>query len=440
MHKIRNQRPHQQLHECSVEDHAPPPALPAFLSYSYPQPKRNANLQHPPPPPTPHPPPPPKLTSPHSHSHSRRRLPISASQHEIEIDMVRNPQGVYTPKAKKVVILWDLDNKPPRGPPYEAAMSLKHLAHLLGHLVDISAYANRHAFLHLPEWVLQERRHRRRLDSLERSSPPADPYLCAVCGRKCRTHADLKKHFKQLHERERQKKLNRMGQLKGKKRQRYKERFVTGNVKFEEAARELIRPKAGYGLAAELRRAGVFVKMVEDKPQAADWAVKRQMQHSISRGIDWMVLVSDDKDFGEMVRRAREGDLRTLVVGDTDGGLGRYADLWLPWVDVENGEVREEDLFSRSPPDGDEDEDDGVFSVTRFDGKGSGGGDLDEVVDEIVGGEVGYNGVRISAFSEGEWDEDQQGIDNVGDIIRPSLLGKDLFWDCEDSEEEDDYF
>ena len=98
-------------------------------------------------------------------------------------------------------------------------------------------------------------------------------------------------------------------------------------------------PKVGYGLAAELRRAGVFVKTVEDKPQAADWALKRQMVHSMSRGIDWVFLVSDDSDFSEMLRRAREADLGTVVVGDWDRALGRHADLWVPWSGVENGEV-----------------------------------------------------------------------------------------------------
>lgn len=98
-------------------------------------------------------------------------------------------------------------------------------------------------------------------------------------------------------------------------------------------------PKVGYGLAAELRRAGVFVKTVQDKPQAADWALKRQMVHSMSRGIDWLFLVSDDSDFSEMLRRAREADLGTVVVGDWDRALGRHADLWVPWSGVENGEV-----------------------------------------------------------------------------------------------------
>ncbi|KAG1359059.1 hypothetical protein COCNU_08G005050 [Cocos nucifera] len=60
-----------------------------------------------------------------------------------------------------------------------------------------------------------------------------------------------------------------MRSLKGKKRQRYRERFIAGNRKYEEAARELLTPKTGYGLASELRRAGVFLPSVEDKAQAA---------------------------------------------------------------------------------------------------------------------------------------------------------------------------
>lgn len=114
---------------------------------------------------------------------------------------------------------------------------------------------------------------------------------------------------------------------------------MRGNHKYDDAARTLVVPKVGYGLAAELRRAGVFVKTVQDKPQAADWALKRQMVHSMSRGIDWLFLVSDDSDFSEMLRRAREADLGTVVVGDWDKALGRHADLWVPWSGVENGEV-----------------------------------------------------------------------------------------------------
>ncbi|KAI5393521.1 uncharacterized protein LOC127091240 [Lathyrus oleraceus] len=283
-------------------------------------------------------------------THTQCCINNNNSNNIIDIDMVKTKQGTYVPKQNKVVVLWDLDNKPPRGPPYDAALSLKTLAERFGELTDISAYANRHAFIHLPQWVRDERRQRKNLDVLERKGivNPSEPYLCSVCGRKCKTNVDLKKHFKQLHQRERQKKLNRLNSLKGKKRQKYKERFVSGDQKYNDAVREIVTPRVGYGLDSELRRAGVFVKTVEDKPQAADWALKKQMMHSMSRGIDWLLLVSDDSDFSEMLRKAREANLGTVVVGDVDRALGRHADLWVPWNAVENGEVVDMDLVTKS--------------------------------------------------------------------------------------------
>ncbi|PSR99794.1 Fez family zinc finger protein [Actinidia chinensis var. chinensis] len=348
-----------------------------------------------------------------------------------EIDMVRTTEGVYAPKPKKVVVLWDLDNKPPRGPPYLAALALRRVAERFGEVVDISAYANRHAFVHLPHWVIEERRERRRLDFLERKGAPApspEIYNCAVCGRKFRTNLDLKKHFRQLHERERQKKLNRMRSLKGKKRQRYKERFVSNNHKYMEAARDLITPKVGYGLASELKRAGVYVKTVEDKPQAADWALKKQMQHSLSRGIDWLFLVSDDSDFSEMLRRARESNLGTVVVGDWDRALGRHADLWVPWAGVENGEISDKDLRPRRRERGGfVKRGDGSFSVSGFDGEGGGEGNLDSVVDELVGLRTDFHSMEISTFSDGEAEEN-------GDYEEDG----DFLYDSEDEDSEDD--
>lgn len=327
---------------------------------------------------------------------------------------MKNRDGVFTAKQKKVVLLWDLDNKPPRGPPYSAAVALRDVAQRFGRLVDMSAYANRHAFTHLPSWVLNDRRERRRTDILERKGLvlPPEPYICGVCGRKCNTRLDLKKHFRQLHERERQKKLNRMRSLKGKKRQKYKERFISGNRKYQEAERELLTPKVGYGLASELRRAGVFVKTVEDKPQAADWTIKRQMEHSITQGIDWLLLVSDDSDFSGMLCRARESKMRTVVIGD-DGqrALGRYADIWVPWINVENGEVDDEMLRPSARVDefdGDfEEEEGGFFSLSHFDDEEDDESDMDSVVDEIVVTSSGFNRL-ISAFSEEDlyWDDD----------------------------------
>ncbi|KAG6484541.1 hypothetical protein ZIOFF_053060 [Zingiber officinale] len=251
------------------------------------------------------------------------------------------------------------------------------------------------------------------------SSPP-NPYTCGVCGRKCRTNLDLKKHFRQLHQRERQKKLDRMRSLKGKKRQRYRERYIAGNYKYEEAARSLLAPKTGYSLASELRRAGVFVKTVEDKPQAADWALKRQMQHSMSRGIDWLFLVSDDSDFSDMVRRAREADLRTVVVGDGRTALGCQADILVPWLRVENGEVGEEQLlqsgwnttFSEMDDYDDfSDNDQGSFSSSSFYEDEM--PDLDLIVDEIVIGNSRLGTLGSSAFSE-EVVEDGEGFQIFG--------------------------
>lgn len=328
-----------------------------------------------------------------------------------------------------MIILWDLDNKPPRGPPYNAAIALKTVASHFGEIVDVSAYANRHAFIHLPHWVRDQRRDQRVQDINEKKGvyTPPEPYICSVCGRKCKTNLDLKKHFKQLHVKEREKKMNRMKMLKGKKRQRFKERFISGNHKYMEAARSLITPKVGYGLAGELRRAGVFVKTVEDKPQAADWALKRQMMHSMSRGIDWLVLVSDDSDFVEMLRRAKESNLGTVVVGDWDRALGRQADLWVSWGRVESGEITEEDLVIRSRNSEFVDDGDVEF-VSSFDG------DVDEksmlldgILDELVAKRSDFNQSKISVFSEGE-EEDTSDYLSDGDLSDS------------DDEEEDDWY
>ncbi|WOG98986.1 hypothetical protein DCAR_0418332 [Daucus carota subsp. sativus] len=360
-------------------------------------------------------------------SHPRKCRPISAefSAAATEIDMVRTRDGVYTAKPQKVVILWDLDNKPPRGPPYNAAISLKTLAQRFGEVVDFSAYANRHAFVHLPQWVINERRERKNRDLLEKKGVirPSEMYVCGVCGRKCKTNLDLKKHFKNLHERERQKKLNRMKGLKGKKRQKFKERHISGNVKYMEAAKTLITPKSGYGLAGELRRAGVYVKTVEDKPQAADWAVKRQMLHSMSRGVDWIVLVSDDSDFREMLRKAREGNLGTVVVGDVDRALGSIADLWVSWVGVQNGEVSDDDLVPRRRSEGE------VVDEGTGGGGFPGERDLDSVLDELVG-------VR-SKFNELSFEEEESAGFNFDNDSEEE--DDDFLWDSEDDELERDY-
>ncbi|KAG6784493.1 hypothetical protein POTOM_010189 [Populus tomentosa] len=182
---------------------------------------------------------------------------------------------------------------------------------------------------------------------------PSEPYVCRVFWRKCMTDLGFKKLFKQLHQRKRQKKFNRMTSLKGKKN-----------------GSDLTR--------AELTRAGVHVKAAEDKPQGADWASKRQIEHSMSMKVDWLVLVSDDSDFLEVLRKAREANLWTVVAGDRDKASGRHADLLVPLIEVENGEVPEKDWVPKGRAKSEDLEtDDGLFSVTDVKEDGDyGGSDL----------------------------------------------------------------
>ncbi|XP_057811238.1 uncharacterized protein LOC131025461 [Salvia miltiorrhiza] len=126
--------------------------------------------------------------------------PAEACFSSQEIDMVKTRDGVYAANSKKVVILWDLDNKPPRGPPYEAARALKSMAEKFGDMIDMAAYANHRAFIHLPQWVVQDRREQRRHDALERKgmATAAESYICSVCGRTWRRVSAAVNHIQLL--------------------------------------------------------------------------------------------------------------------------------------------------------------------------------------------------------------------------------------------------
>lgn len=111
---------------------------------------------------------------------------------------------------------------------------------------------------------------------------------------------------------------------------------VVLHIRYKTAAREVLVPKVGYGLASELRRAGVYVRMVSDKSQAADEALKLHMNRSIRNGIDCICLVSDDSDFANILKLAQSKDLHTVVVGDTSS-LTRFADDKFSWREVASG-------------------------------------------------------------------------------------------------------
>ncbi|CAI9777754.1 unnamed protein product [Fraxinus pennsylvanica] len=158
--------------------------------------------------------------------------------------------------------------------------------------------------------------------------------------------------------------------------------------------------------------------------------------HSVSRGVDWIVLVSDDSDFSEMLKKAREANLGTVVVGDQDRSLGRHVDKWVPWIRVEN----ELELKSKIWRETGVWREDGSFSVSEFDD-----GLTEENFDELFG-RMELDDVKISSFSEVD-----EGYEEDYDWIGARLYQRDnanaqlTIGNCiiddedEDEEEEGDY-
>ncbi|URE13584.1 hypothetical protein MUK42_22799 [Musa troglodytarum] len=249
-----------------------------------------------------------------------------------------------SPRA--VAVFWDLDNKPPNTiPPYDAAVRLRLAAASFGPLRFSVAYANHHAFRHLPAPVRAARAERRAADRLEAANPSRVPsYLCRVCGRRFFARVKLVNHFRQIHEREQEKRLRRIDSATGGRRVRLVAALSLKMEKYKKAARELLTPEVGYGLADELRRAGVVVRTVDDRPEAADRALREHMVETMDRGkVGCLVLVSDDSGFLGVMREARMRCLKTVVVGDEgDGALKRFADSALSWKDVVSGKAKKE--------------------------------------------------------------------------------------------------
>lgn len=253
------------------------------------------------------------------------------------VDPAKKPEAAQIPR--KVAILWDLDNVRPQGPAAEAVRQLRRLAEAHGEVVEFTATANRHAFDHIPDFVSMERAERLGLDRLESSGQavPESPYVCPICGAKCKNNVLLKKHFKQLHERERTKKLKHLGDLRrkgGNKAKKFLLRNGKDLAKRTAAFGEVLGHKRGYGLKSQLEHLGVSVRTVSNKPQAADQALHKLWATVSRKGLSALRLVSDDSDFLAMIAGAAERGVRTIVVGENSGGkLARQATEWVSWHD-----------------------------------------------------------------------------------------------------------
>ncbi|CAI5534043.1 unnamed protein product [Closterium sp. Naga37s-1] len=112
----------------------------------------------------------------------------------------------------RAVVLWDLDNvQPERMEPFDAATRLTDLAASFGSPVDVLAYANRHAFDHVPAWVREQRRERREAERMAaRGESEEREVRCELCGRRCSGAAALRKHFVSLHQREHEKRMQHL--------------------------------------------------------------------------------------------------------------------------------------------------------------------------------------------------------------------------------------
>ncbi|KAI3988528.1 hypothetical protein MKX01_026342 [Papaver californicum] len=210
------------------------------------------------------------------------------------------------------------------------------MASSFGYVRYTVAYANLHAFSYMPPVVQELRKERKIPNQLENRGVikplPLVPFACQVYGRKFHTNDKLVNHFK-LHKRE----------------QRVLENKLVGKLplkmeKYKNAAMDVLTPKVCYGLVDELKRAGVWVQFVSDKPQAANIVLREHMVEMMdSKHADCVVLVSDDSDFVDVFREARQRGLMTVAVGDNkDGSLKRCADMEFLWQEIMFGKTKKE--------------------------------------------------------------------------------------------------
>ena len=98
--------------------------------------------------------------------------------------------------------------------------------------------------------------------------------------------------------------------------------------KYKRAARTILTPKVGYGLADELKTEGFWIKTVLDKPQAVDILLRNHTVDMMDkRRIECLAVVLDNSDFVEVLQKAKLRCLKTLFWGDiNDEVLKRIAD------------------------------------------------------------------------------------------------------------------
>ncbi|XLU44611.1 hypothetical protein S245_039425 [Arachis hypogaea] len=111
------------------------------------------------------------------------------------------------------------------------------------------------------------------------------------------------------------KRVNQIASARGNRRVKLVAKYSMKMEKYKKAARDILTPRVGYGLADELKRAGFWVQSVLDKPQL------RIMHWKVTWWVECIVVVSDDYDFANVIREAKLRCLKTVVIGDTIDGV-----------------------------------------------------------------------------------------------------------------------
>ncbi|KAI8964252.1 hypothetical protein F5Y11DRAFT_316453 [Daldinia sp. FL1419] len=286
-----------------------------------------------------------------SYSKTGHRVALNAEDISSKTATPREDEGIKTTDEKKVAILWDLDNKPPFAIPEDVAMSVRRFAMERGTIVEYSAMANFHAFKGLPPAARRLKEERLALMAAESRGEyiPAEPYRCPVCGRKCPTTKKLEKHYEELHARELSKRKNHLKVLKGKKREKWLKNRGDDLHKRNEAHRSITAPETEHAVFRSLKRAGVLVRKVKETPQAADQALSDRWARVTKDSNLTLILISDDSDFCNMVRRAKSRyGVHVIVVNNSPHGkLAKDADERVSWetfnprVDSDNSRLRQ---------------------------------------------------------------------------------------------------
>lgn len=277
--------------------------------------------------------------------------------------IVKNP----TASRYRVHVFWDLDNKRHEHVhPEDLAENVKDAAAEFGTVQSIMAYGNPKTFQWVPR-VEQERR--RAQKEMERQEAAAmlqkpkkrgkvdKPYQCEFCGRHCATMVELKKHFKQLHERQRKKEMSHPSSRKKALRK------TKRSERYHEAKMGLFNPRSGVNLGKWLKRSGCEVVPVGRESQAADTALQRDVGQLLRRIASEpletraatqhvLMLCSDDRDFCGIMEKGRALGLVTVAVCEdtedypsadvtVDWDAVQGASAWDPMLEANFGESSE---------------------------------------------------------------------------------------------------